>query len=228
VAQSEIRRPVFLERALGGGGVEPAQFPGSGGRPSSSAPKLRAVPAPARPEAAPPPPAPPPAPPPPPPAPVVAIAEVEARLKAEFAARMGAAIELINVHGERIAAEARVDAIEIAFLVARKIIDTEITTSIEPLVGIIRTAVRRLGESRQVVVKLCPQDAEAIAAASAARGAPALGRISAAQIEIVADAALGRGDCVVEGDFATVDGRLSTRIEELRRAVLSAELEEGE
>jgi flagellar assembly protein FliH len=43
----------------------------------------------------------------------------------------------------------------------------------------------------------------------------------------MADAALERGDCLVEGDVGSVDGRVATRIEELRRALADEHLEEG-
>ena len=42
-----------------------------------------------------------------------------------------------------------------------------------------------------------------------------------AKIEILPDTNLTPGDCLVESDAATVDGRLGTRLEEIRR-VLSA------
>ena len=58
------------------------------------------------------------------------------------------------------------------------------------------------------------------------RGAQAVAQASISRVEIVADASLGRGDCLVEGDLVTVDGRINARIEELRR-VLEAGVEES-
>ncbi|HTN53808.1 MAG TPA: FliH/SctL family protein [Anaeromyxobacter sp.] len=45
-------------------------------------------------------------------------------------------------------------------------------------------------------------------------------------MEVAPDPSLEAGDCVVETDFGKVDGRLRTRLDELRRAVDSAS-EEG-
>jgi flagellar assembly protein FliH len=86
----------------------------------------------------------------------------------------------------------------------------------------VRSALRRAGESRKVTVRLHPDDARAVEAAVASRDLAA----GAASVEVVADAALERGDCFVETDFGTVDGRLETRFGELRRAARAA-VEEG-
>jgi flagellar biosynthesis/type III secretory pathway protein FliH len=43
----------------------------------------------------------------------------------------------------------------------------------------------------------------------------------------VAEPSLGRGDCLVEGEVGSVDGRIATRLEELRRALAEEHLEEG-
>ena len=42
------------------------------------------------------------------------------------------------------------------------------------------------------------------------------------RVEIVPDPTLVPGDCLVDTDFGQVDGRLSTRLGEARRAVRSA------
>jgi flagellar biosynthesis/type III secretory pathway protein FliH len=47
-------------------------------------------------------------------------------------------------------------------------------------------------------------------------------------VEIVADPSLGRGDCLVEGDLVTVDGRINARIEELRRVLDAGAAENAE
>ena len=156
-----------------------------------------------------------------------AAAVVEAqKLAAQFTERTSAAIEVLRATAERLAAEARTDALEIGFLVARRILEMELTASAEPLVNLVRSAVRRLGESRRIVIHLAPADAQAMTAILESRGAQAVAQASISRVEIVADASLGRGDCLVEGDLVTVDGRINARIEELRR-VLDAGVEES-
>jgi flagellar assembly protein FliH len=156
-----------------------------------------------------------------------AVAEAQ-KLAAQFTERTSSAIELLRATAERLAAEARTDALEIGFLVARRILEMELTASAEPLVNLVRSAVRRLGESRRIVVHLSPTDAQAMNAIIESRGAQAVAQAAISKVEVVADASLGRGDCLVEGDLVTVDGRINARIEELRRVLDASADEEAE
>jgi len=125
------------------------------------------------------------------------------------------AIANLRLHASRLAEQARSDAMEIGFQVARRILETELSTSPEPLFALVRSAVRRVGDARKLVIKLHPGDASRIDDPEARAK---LG-LSLLQVEVVADASLSPGDAVVETDTATVDGRLATRIDEVRRAV---------
>jgi flagellar assembly protein FliH len=156
-----------------------------------------------------------------------AVAEAEQRLHTEVGNRLGSAVEMLRTTSERLAAEARSDALEVGFMIAKRILETELTTSPEPLVALVRSTIRRLGEARKMVVRLSQADAEAVNAILAARGPSAVSTVATAQIEIIADASLERGDCVVESDVGSVDGRIATRLEELRRALAAEQLEEG-
>jgi flagellar assembly protein FliH len=151
-----------------------------------------------------------------------ALAEAQ-KLAAQFTERTSAAIEVLRATADRLAAEARTDALEIGFLVARRILEMELSASPEPLVSLVRTAVRRLGESRKIAIHLSPSDAQAISAVIEGRGAQAVVPASISKVEIVPDGSLGRGDCLVEGDLVTVDGRINARIEELRRVLDGAD-----
>ena len=155
-----------------------------------------------------------------------AITEAQ-KLAAQFTERTASTIELLRSTAERLAAEARTDALEIGFLVARRILEMELSASAEPLVNLVRSAVRRLGESRRIVIHLSPQDAQAMNAVIENRGPQAVAQASISRVEIVADPSLGRGDCLVEGDLVTVDGRLNARIEELRRVLEASGAEES-
>jgi flagellar biosynthesis/type III secretory pathway protein FliH len=59
------------------------------------------------------------------------------------------------------------------------------------------------------------------------RGAQAVAPPAIARVEIIADASLGKGDCLVDGDLVTVDGRIQARIEELHRALETGNYEEN-
>jgi flagellar assembly protein FliH len=118
---------------------------------------------------------------------------------------------------ERLAEQVRSDVLELALLVARRIVETELSANIEPLFRVIRTVVRRAGESRRIIIHLCPEDAIRVEVAGGAKAVP-----GTASVEIMPDHSLSAGDCVVEADFGTVDGRIDTRMEELRRILAEA------
>jgi hypothetical protein len=147
------------------------------------------------------------------------------QLAPEFALRLAAAIEGLRASAERLAEQAHADSLELALLIARRILERELTTGTEPLFSLIRTAVRRLGESRKIVVHLCPTDA--LAVAQAGEASPLSG-LAIAKVEVMPDAALSPGDCLIDGEHGTVDARLSTRVDEVRRVLVSALSEAGE
>ncbi|HEY0713346.1 MAG TPA: FliH/SctL family protein, partial [Polyangia bacterium] len=134
-------------------------------------------------------------PPPPPPAPVIDMSRIEA------------AIDRLRLLSERLAAEARSDALELGLMIARKVVEGELSVNADRLIGVVKTAVGRVGESRRIAVHLAPEDVSLLNGGPGIEGEPpavpnALARLSrgAATIEIVADPSLSRGDCVVEGD----------------------------
>lgn len=150
------------------------------------------------------PPPPPPLPSPlPPPAPTV---------DTQSQARLEAAIATLRLQGERLAEQARSDAFEVGLLVARRILEREISTNLESLFALIKSAIRRVGEAHGTVVRLCPSDVERLR--GVADSAFTLG-----PIELKADDSLEPGDVMVDADHRTVDGRLKARLEEIGRAL---------
>ncbi|BDG07970.1 FliH/SctL family protein [Anaeromyxobacter paludicola] len=154
----------------------------------------------------------PPPPPPPPPGPSAAdLAEI----RREAMERVAQAVQLLKLQSERLAEQARADALEIGFQVAARILEAEVRQSPEPLFALVRSALRRAGDSRQIALRACPEDAALLQSEA---GREAMG-VATARVEIVPDPELARGDCVVETDYGRVDGRLATRLAEVRRAV---------
>lgn len=129
------------------------------------------------------------------------------------------AIDTLRLQSERLAEQARADALEIAFQIAQKIVEGELHTSPEPFFALVRAAVKQVGESRKVRVRVNPGD---VAALKSPRGMDSLAAVSLASIEVIGDASLQHGDCVIDTDFGQVDGRLATRFQELKRALQTA------
>lgn len=141
-----------------------------------------------------------------------------AALRAEAMEKVGQAVEVLRLQAARLAEQARGDAIELGFQVARRILEAELASSSDALFALVRSALKRAGDSRKISVRIHPDDAPAVE--SAASGGQ-LG-FAAAQIEVLADPSLLPGDVVVDTDFGKVDGRLRTRLDELNRAVSGA------
>jgi len=150
---------------------------------------------------------------PPPPGPDLAA------LRREALEKVASAVETLRAQADHLAEQARSDALEIGFQVARKILETELHQSPDALFSLVRSAVRRAGESRRVAVRLPPEDASMVQSDA---GRATLEGLTVARIEFVPDPSLQRGDCVVDTDFGQVDGRLGTRLAELRRAADAA------
>ncbi len=142
----------------------------------------------------------------------------------EFAERLAKAVADLRRTGERLAEQTTADALEMAVLIARRIIEGELKTNPAALTGLIRSAVARLGESRKVQVRLHPSDAANVEAAG---DSGPLAGLSIARVEIRPDPTLSPGDCIVDGEQGTVDGRVATRLDEVRR-ILSRALAEEE
>lgn len=138
----------------------------------------------------------------------------------EGSGKLAAAVEVLRAQAARLAEQARADAIEIGFQVAKKILEQELAAGPQALFGLVRSALRRAGDSRKLLLRLHPADAAVV---EAARGDPALAELAVARVEVVADASLAPGDAIVETDFGNVDGRLATRLGEVRRAVDAAQ-----
>lgn len=121
-----------------------------------------------------------------------------------------AAITALRSQGERLAEQARSDALELGILIARRIIERELSTNLEGVFSLIKSAIRRAGEDSVTRVRLHAGDVARFQ--SAARADFSLGTI-----ELVADASLQPGDVMVDTQSHTIDGRLATRFDELVR-----------
>lgn len=157
-------------------------------------------------------------PPPEPAAPAAPTPAALAELRREDLERVAATVETLRAQASRLAEQARTDALEIGFLVARTILETEVRTSPEVLFALVKTALRRASGSRRITLRVCPGDAARLAEDP---GGP-LESMATARVEVVPDPTLQPGDCMVDADFGQIDGRLETRLGELRRAAEAA------
>jgi flagellar assembly protein FliH len=132
------------------------------------------------------------------------------KLRDEALEQVRGAVEALKAQGERLAEQARSDALELGILIAKRILEREISGSLDGLFSLIKSAIRRAGEDHITRIRLHPQDVERLQQA-------AQSEFSLGPMEVVSDASLAPGDVVVETEHHSIDGRLATRFEELVR-----------
>jgi flagellar assembly protein FliH len=106
--------------------------------------------------------------------------------------------------------------VELSLLVARKLVHREVRLDPEVLMAIVRASLERLGESAQVTVRLHPDEFEATEAARTAT-------LAGSNVNVVADARVGRGGCRVESEMGMIDAGVDAQIQELTRSLLGEE-----
>ena len=130
------------------------------------------------------------------------------------------ATEIILAAGmqkERMLARLEKEVIELALRAAAAII--EASRQLDPLVvaGVYRKALASLEGSDEITLRVSPEDIEA-ARAFLEREEKIPGRV-----RIVKDGAVSPGGCIVESETGSVDGRIETQLEAIRRALAGAE-----
>ncbi|MGC4118255.1 MAG: FliH/SctL family protein [Myxococcales bacterium] len=124
------------------------------------------------------------------------------------APELAEALRSLRLLSARLAEEARGDALEVAFQVARRILEAEVGTSAQPLFAVVRAAVARAGESRRLTLRVSPADAPTLAAVQDEK----MG-LSLLNASVVEDPTLAPGECIVESDLGRVEGHLTARRE---------------
>ena len=107
--EAPTRRPSFMGRLPSQPQVEPAAFGGPAPRRSSTTSAASASEHPASPT----------------------VIDMQ-KLADEVSERIGSAAQFLRQAAERLAAEARSDALEVGFMVARRILETDLTANLEP------------------------------------------------------------------------------------------------
>jgi type III secretion protein L len=142
-----------------------------------------------------------------------------AQAEGEAAAMAKVAAELANLAETRDAQLQALEpqAVELALMAAQHVIAAELALRPEAIADIVRPLVDRARRSRQLTLRVHPDDRAALQ-----ETLPALCAHAAAQgaVSIEVDATLARGGCVVTSDAGIIDARVDVRLEALREALL--------
>lgn len=130
--------------------------------------------------------------------------------------RLSHGLQSLRMHMAAVSEAARSDALEIGVEMARAILQRELATDPQSLVSLVRTAVDKAGEQKDLTVRMHPEDLERL---EAALSGTSQGELPMAGLRMQADASLEHGDVVVQGEFGKVDGRVSARLEQMRHAL---------
>lgn len=116
------------------------------------------------------------------------------------------------------------DVLRLSVKIAEKIIGREIKRESKTLSDIVATALRNVRRNELVIVRVNPADAVAVES-HRERLDPA-GR--ARFLEVVADARVAAGGCLIESESGAVDAQLETQLRVLERALLRHASGEGQ
>jgi flagellar biosynthesis/type III secretory pathway protein FliH len=140
-------------------------------------------------------------------------------------ARLTSAVRAVEGAGTRVEQEAarwignaEENIAALAIIVARKILDRELSTDRDHVVQTVRLALAEFAVAESVRVRLNPADLHVVTAQVA--GSEPLGASGA--VRWMADPAISAGGCLIEGHERIVDGRVDAALERLYRRLSHA------
>lgn len=117
----------------------------------------------------------------------------------------------------RVLKESEEDLLKLAVMIARKIVQQEITQDSRVISSIIAAAIGGCTERDRVVVRLNPDDYTVVAAN---RQAFLSGLGDDTHVTLTPDEGVGPGGCLVETATGTVDARIEAQLDEIYRTLL--------
>jgi len=106
------------------------------------------------------------------------------------------------------------EVVELSLAIARKVLHREVALDHELLLAMARVALDRLADVATASIRLHPDD---YGVTVQARGSAA---VTSHGVQIVSDASVRRGGCIVTSEFGSVDVGISAQIDELTHALL--------
>jgi len=125
---------------------------------------------------------------------------------------------VLQAEKDELASRAEQSSIELAFMLARKIIDQELETRPETVVDVARNAVRQVLDCDQVRLRVNPDDLQYLQTAQSDLSA-LMG--NSTRLEVRADNSLKKGDCMIETERGVLDARIASQLDTLRATARS-------
>jgi flagellar assembly protein FliH len=112
--------------------------------------------------------------------------------------------------------QAESEIVRLGYALAESIVQGEVDKNDDVVVNVARAAIKRLVERERVTVRVNPDDLERMRAHR--EDMLALGDIR--EVRVIGDPGVGRGGVVLETDGGAIDARITTQLQESRRALL--------
>ena len=113
-----------------------------------------------------------------------------------------------------LAAEGQI--VEIALAVARKILAYEIAENPMVVVPLVKAALQKVSDQEEVVIRVSIDDFDAVLLAKEELQTM-VGREH--NLKIIVDRTIGSGSCVIDTSYGTVDARIDTQFETIKKAL---------
>ena len=148
---------------------------------------------------------------------VEAVAQTEARLKMEYEARstgeadkIRQALELFQVERREYFSRVESDVVQLALAISAKILHREAQVDPMLVAALVRVAIDKLHDGSSVSVRVAPAEAGKWRAFLA-------NPLNGSTIEIVEDAHLGVGDCVLETELGSANFSIEAQMKEVEQ-----------
>ncbi|MBW5444576.1 flagellar assembly protein FliH [Cohnella sp. CFH 77786] len=144
----------------------------------------------------------------------------ESELRAEWESRMREARSLVEqayISKERIIAEAEAFVVELSCSIAEKLLSAKLAEEPERAIRLFAGALARRKEQGVITLCVAPAQFEFV---SAAKDELSLVLDAQAELQIVPDASVGDGGCIVRSSFGSIDARIDTQLSTVRAELL--------
>lgn len=106
--------------------------------------------------------------------------------------------------------------IEIAMAIAEKIVSDDFSSHKEAVIDLVKKALEKVKNQSSITIKVADEDYERVLEARHSLQAQLDGQD---KLTIVSDPLVGQGGCLIESESGTVDARLKTQFEALKKAM---------
>lgn len=145
--------------------------------------------------------------------------EMDALALAQREEQMREIVDILSRWKDHYIQQSRADSLEVAFRIAEKIIQRELDRDPALVNEFVDAAFQQAAESERVTLYIHPLDRQLLHPEGQAEpNIPGL----PAHLRIEEDDTLSRGDCILESDLETIDGRMNVRLDALAGAARQA------